>query len=120
MADEHESESTSFHEDMLIDYQIPTNTGMSGIQSSSIHQRHLTKNSEKSLSHVLTFLKQLSFVVYQQNIVDNTINSQELDITNYSEITDTGMLEVTNRFLPLQLNEATSLIGSSISAIVKH
>jgi F-box and leucine-rich repeat protein GRR1 len=133
MFDEIESESASFHEDMIKvldrlpkpdEYRRVRHLILQSPQSSEIPDEELTIVLA-ACPHIETAV--LSGVPQLTNralvtLAENAINLQELDITGCSEVTDAAMLEVMNKSLPLQsirLNEAAALTDSSISAIAK-
>ncbi|KXN89581.1 SCF E3 ubiquitin ligase complex F-box protein grrA [Leucoagaricus sp. SymC.cos] len=133
MLDELESETASFHEDMIKvldrlpepdEYRRVRHFILQHSKSIEIPDEELTavfKACPHIETAVLFGVPQLTNAALV-TLATNAVNLQELDITGCTEVTDAGMLEVTNKSLPLRsirLNGAAALTDSSISAIAK-
>ncbi|KAJ7590871.1 hypothetical protein C8J56DRAFT_824725 [Mycena floridula] len=120
-----------FHEDMirLVD-RLPT----SAVECRRVRDLQLLENSEITDEHlkIIQYCPHLETVVFQSvpTLSDRTLvmlaasalNLQSIDITDCQLVTDVGLLELTNKSLPLQkvvLNGAQGCRDPSISALAK-
>lgn len=133
MFDGVDSETASFHEDMIKvldrlpnpdEYRRVRHLILQNTQSLDILDDELTQ-ALRACPHIETAILSGVPQLTDKSVValaENAINLQELDLTGCSEVTDVALLEVTNKSLPLQsirLNGAVALTDSSISAIAK-
>ncbi|KAF9453019.1 RNI-like protein [Macrolepiota fuliginosa MF-IS2] len=133
MFDDVESESASFHEDMIkIMDRLPTPDEYRRVRHLILQNPQSLQISSDELAEVLQACPHIETAILSGvpklsdeavvALAEAAINLQELDLAGCSEVTDVALLEVTNKFLPLQsirLNGAVAITDSTISAIAK-
>lgn len=128
-----DSESSSFHEDMVrIADRLPLHDEYRRVRHLTLQRTQEIPITDDELNKVLSACPHLETVVLtgvpettNRSIVSlahNAMNLQGLNISGCSSITDVGVLEITNKSPPLQwivLNGVVGLTDPSISAIAK-